>query len=190
MAGLEVLPQELRDAIKALLSNTSSKPVTTEVQFLLESPQRGTRAKKRSRETSYSPDRQLNPKQRFSRAARLAVQDQVNSFRVSFFASQQRARCPITQMPISLQESHVDHIHPMTFEALIDRFLVSEFPKNKPLAKVEYVGGHFFDDPLQSRFADFHKEHALLRMVHPQANLSHLKKQANATTGSESKVSK
>lgn len=83
--------------------------------------------------------------------------------------------------PITAESCHVDHVAPMTFEAIVQAFLAAI---GIDAAQVEYLDGdnvtesQFADRELSERFALFHRERAVLRVVSKRANLSLLRRKS------------
>ncbi len=111
----------------------------------------------------------------FLRAARLCIHYQIQEFRDA-----ERARlgettvCPLSGREFAIATSHVDHQFPNTFEVLIDRF-ISERSIN--IDDVEIISGwhdgihhEFADSRLASSWKEFHRAHAVLRLLPAAVN--------------------
>jgi len=105
-------------------------------------------------------------------AARYEVTAQRDAFRDDALAA--GAPCEICGESLTRANCHVDHVHPMTFDALFACFLF------------EHCGGavetcepdgdstslQFKDRVLAQKWRDYHQTHAVLRLIHAHENLS------------------
>lgn len=83
-------------------------------------------------------------------------------------------RCPITKEWISWDKAHVDHKPPMTFSVIVATFINKE---KIDLDKIGFdstsnYGNEFIDKTIGDRFAEWHRENAILRVIQANANLS------------------
>lgn len=124
------------------------------------------------------------PAQWFRMAARTAIVPQQQAAKDLAFAASDTIACPITGESITRETSHADHEPPSTFFAIAAAFLAET--GTDPSA-VEYedadstVESRFVDDSLASRFAEFHRARASLRVVSIKANLSTLRRKPKET---------
>lgn len=118
---------------------------------------------------------------KFLSACRRAVSSQVIAFKFSQSVKDDDwMTCPVTGELITVKASHVDHMAPMTFLALVDRFL-QESGIDLETVRLEGIedqetDDRFADQSLADRWAEFHRQHARLRLVSRRANLSILRK--------------
>ena len=118
--------------------------------------------------------------QKLRKALRFVIADQIIAFKNKTFFKIGRDRCPVTGERISFETCHIDHIAPLTFEKLVDDFLVYrginvdriEFELYPGAKEVETIK----DKKLQQDFWQYHKDHAKLQAVSRTANLSILRK--------------
>lgn len=91
--------------------------------------------------------------------------------------------CTVTGDVIGVDDCHVDHEPPMTFDIIVEAFLES---KGISAAEVllEYadndIGDHIVDQDLASAWRPFHAAGAKLRVISKRANLSVVVKSHNA----------
>jgi hypothetical protein len=120
------------------------------------------------------------PHQEFMQAARLAVQEQLRHSKVLHFekkkGSDGRVPCDLTGRPLLLEEAHLDHSEPMTFEVIVKAFLAARGITN-PEEHVTDGADHQFvasfkDQKLADDFREFHKQLAILRWIAKDKNLS------------------
>jgi hypothetical protein len=119
----------------------------------------------------------------FRTCARRVVAHQILLFRDDFFLENQNSngyvKCQLTNILIDKNNCHVDHIPPNTFDKIISDFISLN---NIDVDSVEFakasngIGKVFVDSSLIEAFADYHNEHAKLRVVSPIANLKQKKK--------------
>lgn len=117
----------------------------------------------------------------FKKACRDLVANDIKQFRYGRFAGAPdgQLHCPITGLPMTRLDSHVDHEPPLTFDLLVDQFIREE---NLDIEAVEITGlgdrqmrKGFTDDGLAKQWKQFHRSHAKLRVVSGAANLSNIK---------------
>lgn len=135
--------------------------------------------------TDFSFKKCINPPSKltlFKCASRHVIADQIVAFRnAAFDAAGGQLFCPINFTALKPHTAHVDHIPPHTFDALVQQFLQNE---QLDVNSVEFTGRQdnemqkgFADLTLQTRWRDFHRARARLRVVSQRANLSDIKKQ-------------
>jgi hypothetical protein len=111
-------------------------------------------------------------------ACRTAVVDQIQAFKDAEFSAGPVA-CAVTGEIVTRETCHVDHAPPWTFEVIVESFLDNSV---YDLAQIGFVDGdnvttyQFVDREIAEHFARFHAEHASLRVVSKQANLSLLRR--------------
>lgn len=109
-------------------------------------------------------------------AMRNAVTDQIDYFRSKFFEDKTTVICDISKLEIQFDNCHVDHI--VSFDSLCQIF------EGENDITENMIGGsqdnqnfkYLNDDIILSKWCDFHQSHANLRVVHPVANLSILRR--------------
>ena len=118
----------------------------------------------------------------FRKACRHAVADQVISYRNEVFAAVGvgNVRCPILGILLSAENTHVDHVPPLTFENLVRTF-IAQYDIDVATVQIAGFNDHemkksFVDDELTNCWQLFHKQRAKLRLVSCKANLSHIKR--------------
>lgn len=118
----------------------------------------------------------------FKKACRDLVANRIKQFRYGQFSRSESGTlvCPITGEAMTRLGSHVDHIPPQTFDALVDQFIAEQ---NLDVEAVEITGladgemrKGFADASLAQRWLRFHQKHARLRVVSAFANLSNVKR--------------
>jgi hypothetical protein len=107
-------------------------------------------------------------------AMRHAVREQIYDYRAVALAA--GAVCPYRGIRLTENNSHVDHIAPSTFKALVDGFLQSE---RVTLEQVEITPSRdnqllseLIDQAFEVRWYSYHRAHAHLRLISEGANLS------------------
>lgn len=109
-------------------------------------------------------------------AMRFAVSDQTRGFKLAAYGSKTYARCAITGLNMQIDDCHVDHEPPLTFDTLAFLFLKEEGLK---VAQVKVKSGGtqaFFEDSnLEAKWRAFHRRRAVLRVVLDHANLGQKK---------------
>lgn len=115
----------------------------------------------------------------FAEAARFAIRPQIVAFREAYFAehadAEGRVPCQETGIPISVEESHVDHF-PVTFKQLVRNFL-EEFgitPTRAILSAPEdnQTTTTFTCPKTERLFMEYHWQHAELKIVEKRVNLT------------------
>jgi len=111
-------------------------------------------------------------------ALRRAVEDQIISFRARVF-SEGSVRCPFLNTELILSKSHVDHISPMTFMALVNGWMESMGLNYDSIAITppddNQIVTRMTDVDQITSWQDYHQRHARLRVISPLGNLSHAK---------------
>lgn len=106
----------------------------------------------------------------FSVACRNAIRTEIREFKKKVF-SKRPVSCGLTGRVVEWEECHVDHKAPLTFSVIVRSFVVAN---NIDIAKVAYDEESFLiefaDLSLRERFARFHREMAVLRIVSAEAN--------------------
>jgi hypothetical protein len=113
-------------------------------------------------------------------AFRSEVRDQIAKFRADAFAGTILMACPITgELIRQASSAHVDHFNP-TFDELLKSFI-----PNEALASVQVIPTsdgetetRLADRVIATRWAEFHRMHAHLRIVSRRANLSLLRRKS------------
>lgn len=116
------------------------------------------------------PGGRPKPKRDLSVAARYEVLAQRND---ASHSVPHGAPCPLCGQPLASGDRHVDHAPPHTFEGLLDFWLIEEGLSYQDI-EVEDVGvadAQFTDRLLAARWQEFHREHAVLRVIHIHENL-------------------
>ena len=119
-------------------------------------------------------------------AMRRAIESSILRFRDATFAAGQIV-CPFSGAVLAPQTCHIDHSPPMTFLALVERWLTSlglsiEDVAITPPADNQTVT-RMIDRVQMESWVDFHDRHATLRAISPRANLSDAKLHAKTTKG-------
>jgi hypothetical protein len=115
--------------------------------------------------------------EKFSRACRTVVEDQILAFKQNFFSDIEHAHCSITGQPIDFLSSHVDHEMPNTFLKLVMDFIELN---NVNIDTITFRSQDALIGPKISTrdadtyrlFAKYHKEHAKMRVISREANLT------------------
>jgi hypothetical protein len=106
-------------------------------------------------------------------AARQEVRGQIDNFRSSITFP---APCAITGELIRKADTHIDHMHPLSFQDLLESWLkqgVSDWESIKVTWRMDRGQKQFvFKDPLVSEsWRGYHQENAILRPVSKKQNL-------------------
>lgn len=119
-------------------------------------------------------------KQEVSQAFRRVVQIDIFRRRDQFFAEHKgadgRVTCAVTQERIALDEGHMDHRAPLTFEVIVTTFLESrglslnEVPLTN--GQDEQVSAEITDKDLAKAFSKYHAKIARLDFVKQKVNLA------------------
>jgi hypothetical protein len=119
------------------------------------------------------------PKHNGLAAMRHAISDQIQEVREKAFSGHQVLRCPITHQIITPITSHVDHVAPNTFLILAQNWLNERGLTFANIALERSADGYGWvmtPGQQQNDWCAFHRKHAILRVISPLANLSHVKK--------------
>jgi hypothetical protein len=121
--------------------------------------------------------------QLFRQACRHAVADDIIEFRHRAFDTANDAgqlRCPVLDIPMTLQETHVDHEPPRTFDQLVQEFIQRERIEVDAVALTGLGDGELrkglANSELEERWREFHRTNARLRVVSTKANLSAIRR--------------
>ena len=109
----------------------------------------------------------------FCQAARNAISGQIITYKTSRFISIEKPVCEITGEEIEFNSCHVDHVIP--FEKLIRQFVAErgiDVSKCVAASVDGQIVPRFASDSVQSDWADFHQQNAVLRLTTPKANMS------------------
>lgn len=119
-------------------------------------------------------------KKQVLRACRVAVKDQILSFKTEVYGISKYTRCAITSLNMQWKDCHVDHKPPLTFDTLVFDFLMANNLKLENI-KVVPVGTtvFFVDANLCARWLQYHQEHAVLQPTLNHANLGQRKIKVN-----------
>jgi hypothetical protein len=106
-------------------------------------------------------------------AFRNGIQEQITIFRRNAFHNKKEHICPETGIVLKNEiTTHTDHhFRKKTFNQLVNEFLIKEEVDFKVIT-IEN-GGMFYrlkDRSLAERWNEYHKEHAILRLIHVSAN--------------------
>lgn len=107
-------------------------------------------------------------------ALRRAIADQVIAAKQAVFPDRfATVACPLSGEPICYSGSHVDHVPPDTFAALVQQFLLErrETFDDIPLRPSPDGIGELLTDEVAADWSAWHRQHAHLRVVSAAANL-------------------
>lgn len=115
------------------------------------------------------------PWEEFTDALRSAVMDQIIAVREAAFGSSEVILCPIKNISMSRNVTHLDHVAPYTFEALVKQFMDEEWlHEENPPATVggdNKIGRRLADKEMEDRWRYFHATHAKLRVISKEAHM-------------------
>lgn len=120
------------------------------------------------------------PQQEFLEAARMAVQSQIRQAKLRHYETHKgpdgTVPCDLSGQPLRLDEAHVDHAEPMTFEVIVQGFLAAHQIENPAAyvtdgADMQHVAT-FKERAMAEAFKDYHRRLARLRWVAKEKNLS------------------
>lgn len=101
-------------------------------------------------------------------AARREILDQTLAAR----KEQEGGNCSLCGL-LLLDKTHVDHMHPNTFDAIFSDFLLSEGIVYQDVDVADMgIYAVFADKELSKRWQEFHRDRAVLRLIHAHENLS------------------
>ncbi len=134
-------------------------------------------------ETDFSFVKCIHPKsslQDLKSACRSAIREDIVKFREDFFSKNKDLNgfvtCPFTHEKVSVDNCHVDHIPPDTFNKIFSDWLSSQNIEPKSIELTGYDDGdmtkEFVDKDIEKSFVSFHKERMNLRITSPLGNLS------------------
>lgn len=112
-----------------------------------------------------------NPRTMFSMACRRAVEDELYLFKKDYFDKNDvggwKVRCPETGEVVGFSESHVDHRPPMTFSMIVHFFIETNHidPATVDYTRDGEYGARFADEAVAEQFRQWHKKHAILRVI-------------------------
>ena len=126
-------------------------------------------------ETDFSYMKCLNPpsnKKGALDAARYLVREQIKDFKDKSF----NGKCELTGVDITYDNCHVDHIPPLSFDALFSDFCRSIERDVNQMETVKIgdmqIGRVFVETWISEAWQDYHRQFAKLRVVSIKANLS------------------
>ena len=103
-------------------------------------------------------------------AFRVAIKDQIISFRDKTFLDQHEIVCPLTGDTITKNECHIDHKPPKTFKKLLAEFIeltkidINKVPING--SGIDNAFGYTLNhQEIKKQWESYHKENAILRVV-------------------------
>ena len=115
-------------------------------------------------------------KAKVSAAFRDAVAQDVYAVRAALFAERDRVPCALTGQLLSVDEGHMDHQPPMTFDAIVAFFLAQESMTHSDVAIIDGGDGRtaveLANPELAQRFRDYHNSVAKLAFVEIHAHLA------------------
>ena len=107
-------------------------------------------------------------------AFRRAIDAQVIACKSAvFYADGMELPCPITSQPMTWETAHVDHQPPRTFAALLEHYMERRGLSFDDIALEEAPGGigKMLPPNIAEDWAQFHADHAVLRVISAEANL-------------------
>jgi hypothetical protein len=162
--GYKILPEDIEWVQKLL--NTTSKDIT--LGFL-----RSEYVFKVGDEEFALRPMVVNERKDTFGAFRNEIQEQIKNFKDNSFRRHDRVRCEETGMYMRQNtDVHVDHhFRKKTFNQLVEEFLSKEEADFTDIA-IENCGMFYRlkDRSLAERWNEYHKEHAILRLIHVSAN--------------------
>ena len=116
--------------------------------------------------------------QKVRAALRTLIEPQTIAFKHEFYDSQEPV-CELTGKAITFTDSHVDHVPPLTFMALVKAFceeyhFTLDGIELAAESDNEYAK-RLADERIGRLWCDYHQTHAVLRVVSVLGNLSHSK---------------
>ena len=114
-------------------------------------------------------------------ALRNAIADQRTAVKAAAFAGG-LVCCPYTGQRLTPDTAHVDHAPPATFESLAGEFVELEggWGRIRQRSSDAQIGSILADERVRLRWQRFHLEHAELRVVSIEANLSIIPRESRA----------
>ncbi len=110
---------------------------------------------------------EMSAKDLFKCACRTAVVDDIIAFKNTHLSPE--SICPYFGYPLTRENAHVDHVQPMTFNAIVDDFMKI----HGPLDGATVIGEtqkRFEAKWITDKFLEFHRKTAILELVSEQAN--------------------
>lgn len=110
----------------------------------------------------------------FRAACRTAVANDIFKFKLAELAKS--PNCPFKNMPLDMDNSHVDHVMPRSFNVLVNCFIQKY---NIQVENIEICGSvnrQFKDRQIADKFLNFHRKHAKLELVSAAANQDECKR--------------
>jgi hypothetical protein len=108
-------------------------------------------------------------------ALRRAIMNQIVTFRDSQLYSGQPLLCPVMHTKITLNDYHVDHVAPHSFNKLVDDWLASEHLGIEDIEITSSQDNQYSRDMANSAqlhsWQQFHYERAVLQMLSSEGNL-------------------
>lgn len=114
------------------------------------------------------------PWQEYYDALHSTIMDRIMEVREEAFGSNEEILCPIRKTSMTRSVCHVDHVHPDTFVALVERFNDEEWIHEETAPATEgsdlKCGRKLVDKGLEERWRFFHRTHAKLRVISKEAH--------------------
>jgi len=118
-------------------------------------------------------------------AARREILDQTLAAR----KEQEGGNCSLCGLPL-IDKTHVDHMHPNTFDSIFSDFLLSEGIAYQDVDVADMgIYAVFADKALSKRWQEFHRDRAVLRLIHAHENLSITKVRQHGSNQPECAIS-
>ena len=109
---------------------------------------------------------------------RSAIIQQILDFRAAAFSKSETIQCAVTGDLIQRENSHADH--QVTFKQLVDDFMANRGLHMEQIEILPTKDGklltRLMDEKLVADWAEYHKKHAVLRMVKASVNLGLLRR--------------
>ena len=104
------------------------------------------------------------------------IEEQIEEYRNAHFYG----TCEYCHLPLARLDCHVDHAAPVTFDSLVDGWLTALGGVTATAIEIEqstaYATSSYLKDPvLRDAWATYHRQHAVLRLVHAKCNLGPLR---------------
>lgn len=123
-----------------------------------------------------APSRKQEVSQAFRRVVRIDLYRRRDQFFAEHKDADGRVTCAVTKERITLEEGHMDHRPPMTFEVIVTTFLegrglsLDQVPLTS--GQDEQVSAEITDEALASAFSKYHAKMARLDFVKQKVNLA------------------
>lgn len=116
-----------------------------------------------------------SPENMFNIACRNSIIEDVRLVKQKYFDDNSvkgQVKCQETGQLSKWTELVIDHRQPMTFSVILDRFKEVQHIDLEPIKYISNEQNHivFEDETLSSKFRDYHKEKAVLRIVRKDCN--------------------